>query len=558
MLVYMGLLKATDVEYVSPDPIRSPELPFEESGYEMGEAVVFGDPSLVMETEDEDDETTGEWVMGEPIIIGPVHTVTPELDETAGALGAEELVEEAEAEPAGPTETELLVDQFSGHRQEMSMEDLDLPANPGSTIIRQVDEKVRDLIQEYRHGMQESSRQAFTFLNENQRERLVSEAFRHIGNQADPAAFEQALEALSRRIDQLAAEYQERLSLEAAEQREALFTEVDRHIEETISQQRIILKQEADAYIHQATADYKQRVENDHELLGAANRIVQEREKIMDEAYQKSLAMLQEAETEAQRMQSEHAAALSKAQKILEDAEGRAEEIRQEAQQEGERIIADANLESARIIEAAEQSHQEIIEAATQEGFNVGYQEGREEAIKENAQLLQETTAALNKLHGAFPVAVKQNEEKLVRLALEIAQAVIEDELAARPEIAIKTVERAVKRVSDLERVIIKVNPLDLDLVLPKQEYFRNLLPDVQEFIITGHYAIGRGGCLIETNSGTIDAQISTQLAVVEEVFNKVRAEYDDVEEEVAEVPESAYEPPPAMEYQEPGEEEEG
>ena len=32
------------------------------------------------------------------------------------------------------------------------------------------------------------------------------------------------------------------------------------------------------------------------------------------------------------------------------------------------------------------------------------------------------------------------------------------------------------------------------------------------------------------TDSGTVDAQISTQLAVLDEVFAKVRSEYDEVE----------------------------
>jgi flagellar assembly protein FliH len=218
---------------------------------------------------------------------------------------------------------------------------------------------------------------------------------------------------------------------------------------------------------------------------------------------------------------------------VVNEAEMQAEMIAQEAQNEAERIISDANMESARIIEAAEQSHQEIVEAATQDGFNVGYQEGREEAIKENAQLLMETTNALNKLHAAFPVAVKQNEDKLIKLAMEISRDVIQDELTIKPELCLKAVERAIKKVSDLEKVLVKVNPLDLDIILPKQEYFKNLLPDVQDFVITGHYSIDRGGCLIETNSGTIDAQIKTQLAVVEEVFQSIRSEYDYAEDEM-------------------------
>jgi flagellar assembly protein FliH len=242
--------------------------------------------------------------------------------------------------------------------------------------------------------------------------------------------------------------------------------------------------------------------------------------------------MVQEAETEHARILEDAVVQQQQAEQMLQEAEAQVELMAQEAQAEAERIISEANMEAARIIEAAEQSHQEIVEAATQDGFNVGYQEGREEAIKENAQLLMETTNALNKLHAAFPVAVKQNEDKLIKLALEISREVIQDELMMKPEIVLKNVERAIGKVSDLEKVLIRVNPLDLDLVLPKQEYFRKLLPDVQDFIITGHYSIERGGCHIETNSGTIDAQINTQLAVVEEVFQQIRSEYDFDEEE--------------------------
>jgi flagellar assembly protein FliH len=89
-------------------------------------------------------------------------------------------------------------------------------------------------------------------------------------------------------------------------------------------------------------------------------------------------------------------------------------------------------------------------------------------------------------------------------------------------------VETALRRVSDLEQVIVKVNPLDLDLILPKQETFKMLMPDVQNFAIEGSHTIQRGGCLIETNSGSINATLEAQLGIVEEIFRNVRAEYED------------------------------
>ena len=52
-----------------------------------------------------------------------------------------------------------------------------------------------------------------------------------------------------------------------------------------------------------------------------------------------------------------------------------------------------------------------------------------------------------------------------------------------------------------------RVNPLDLDLILPKEAYFRGILPDVQDFVITGHYAI----CLLYT-SDAADERSSVDL----------------------------------------------
>ena len=316
------------------------------------------------------------------------------------------------------------------------------------------------------------------------------------------------------------------------EERAQSLATIEQYVENSINEQRENMMVEAQEYISNTVQEYKQSLTEDNEYIKAANQIIADRENILNESYEKSLLMVQEAETEHGRIMEDAMMQQQQAEQTIQEAEAQVELMAQEAQAEAERIISEANMEAARIIEAAEQSHQEIVEAATQDGFNVGYQEGREEAIKENAQLLMETTNALNKLHAAFPVAVKQNEDKLIKLALEISREVIQDELAMKPEIVLKNVERAIGKVSDLEKVLIKVNPLDLDMILPKQEFFKKLLPDVQDFVITGHYSIERGGCTIETNSGTIDAQVSTQLAVVEEVFQQIRAEYDFTEDD--------------------------
>lgn len=552
----MGILKANEVIFVDPDAERMLEEAGEigarsiegelEAGYIFGTPIVIGAGAPAawtdtldeqIEAADEIDEDFGDFQMGREVVIGggPKAPSFPGFDEPDPFALEPGFDDEFELTD-GPSESEQLIERFAnflkpeGSEEGVDLSDLELMGQ-NTAILRQVDDRVKQLIDEYRGNVASASGDAASFLSGTQRERLLQEALRQVGEKRDLRTLDQVVEHISGRIDSLAAQKQEELLLMVEEERLKTIERVERYVEETVEKYRADIHDEAATYLKSALDEQRRQLESDHELLAAANRIIEDREAILDEAYQKSLTMVQEAEGQVQRIHQEIANAEETARRIFAEADDKANQMRGDAQREAERIISEANLESARIIEQAEQSHQEIIEAATQEGFNVGYQEGREEAVKENAQLLAETTAALNKLHGAFPNAVKNNEEKLVRLAMEIAEAVIGEELQSRPEVALKTVERAVKRVSDLEKVIIKVNPLDLDLILPKQEYFRNLLPDVSEFVITGHYSIARGGCLIETNSGTVDAQISTQLAVLDEVFARVRSEYEEQEE---------------------------
>ena len=407
-----------------------------------------------------------------------------------------------------------------------------------TSMMTRLDSKVRDMMREQSNAFREQTKEQISFVSAEEKTRLVAEALETIrsGPQAADLDFERIFQDIADYIENLAWHHAEKLHEDLDDERTQMLTSIEEYVENSINEQREQMMMEAQEYISSTVSEYKQSLNEDNEYIKAANSIIAQREQILNESYEKSLMMVQEAETEHARILEDALVQQQQAEQMLQEAEAQVELMAQEAQAEAERIISEANMEAARIIEAAEQSHQEIVEAATQDGFNVGYQEGREEAIKENAQLLMETTNALNKLHAAFPVAVKQNEDKLIKLALEIAREVITDELQMKPEIVLKNVERAIGKVSDLEKVLIKVNPLDLDLVLPKQEFFRKLLPDVQDFIITGHYSIERGGCTIETNSGTIDAQVNTQLAVVEEVFQQIRSEYDfDDEEEMDE-----------------------
>lgn len=391
------------------------------------------------------------------------------------------------------------------------------------TIMGKVDAQIFDKIKEYRKNVQEISDEKLSLLSQNEdMEKLLEEAA-NIVNDIEPARdINQLIADVDLKIQKILKKYSEIKKEELEKKRENMLLEIEKEIDYRINKELEIIQQEAEHYIDETIQYYKKKLESDNQLISTANNIIKRREQILDEAYERSLKIVEEAEEKARQIIESSSYAQDEAAAIIAEYQQKGEEIKSEAELEAERIISDANVESARIIQAAEDQHQDIVEAATQDGFNVGYQEGKEEAIKENSELLKETINALNKLYAALPVAVYQNEEKIIKLSYQVAESVLSEQVTKRDEAAQKFISKSLKNLSDLGSVKINVNPQDLDNVLPKQDYFKALLPDVPEFLISSNNKVIKGNCLISTNSEKYSVSINTQLSILDALFQEV------------------------------------
>ena len=219
-------------------------------------------------------------------------------------------------------------------------------------------------------------------------------------------------------------------------------------------------------------------------------------------------------------------ALLGEREAILAEARLTAERQVLEAQARAAAIVREAEASAARTLLEVETRRQQILDELKQQGYSEGYQEGRGQADEEGAKIINEATDSLNQMAGALREAVKQNEEKILKLAVGIAEKILHDEIVLRPDTVLKTLDEALMKVSDLEEVTIKVNPEDMPTVQTQEEAIRDRLKSVRKVDFASSPKIQRGGVLIETGSGTVDAQIKTQLSVIQEAFEFVRKEY--------------------------------
>lgn len=164
----------------------------------------------------------------------------------------------------------------------------------------------------------------------------------------------------------------------------------------------------------------------------------------------------------------------------------------------------------------------EAIEAAAwAEGFEKGYGSGLRSAQQEQeATLLQLVTLTRNALEDAdeFNRAL---ERQVVDLSLAIAEKVVERELRTDPAVVVDVVRAALEDARGMTTASVRVNPEDHPLVAPLWERLApRPLPDRAQLVADER--VERGGCLIETQMGVIDAQLSSKLSEIANGFEGV------------------------------------
>ena len=102
-------------------------------------------------------------------------------------------------------------------------------------------------------------------------------------------------------------------------------------------------------------------------------------------------------------------------------------------------------------------------------------------------------------------------EARLASLGASIAARILGDELRSSPERIAQIAKDAMREVASAESVRIRLNPLDSPAVRERIADVQAAAASVRSVEIVDDPAIG-GGCLIESDSGVIDATIRAQI----------------------------------------------
>ncbi len=222
------------------------------------------------------------------------------------------------------------------------------------------------------------------------------------------------------------------------------------------------------------------------------------------------------------------AAVQEEAEKIKKEAEraafdevkrknNQAQKIRQEAEDESKRLLEEARQKAAQL-EGEIRGRVETIggearEQGQAEGREAGFQEGKAEAQRLIDNLQRIISAAIERRN----LIIEESETQVINLVLLIAKKVIKVISENQKNVVINNVVQALRKLKSRGEVVIRVNLADLELTSAHIADFMKMVENVKSITVLEDSSVDRGGCILETDFGQIDARISSQLSEIEE-----------------------------------------
>jgi flagellar biosynthesis/type III secretory pathway protein FliH len=164
-------------------------------------------------------------------------------------------------------------------------------------------------------------------------------------------------------------------------------------------------------------------------------------------------------------------------------------------------VIADARRRAQAIIDEACRRRDEVFDEACKEGAEAARKEATEELVR-----LASTQAELRETLSG----------QSIRLGLEIAEKILGEQVRLDPEMIASVAKRAVSQIRWCRSVTIRANPKDVETLRGARKELMAALTNVSDIEVIEDAEVSRGGCLVDTELGQIDATLDSQLAAIE------------------------------------------
>jgi flagellar assembly protein FliH len=156
------------------------------------------------------------------------------------------------------------------------------------------------------------------------------------------------------------------------------------------------------------------------------------------------------------------------------------------------------------------------VERAYKEGFELGLEQGAEKAFQDAKQELLAKAGALESLlkrvEDLKARILVDNEASLIELLYLVAKKMALRDLEENREAVFTILQSLVSEIQADEKVVVQLSQQDLDFLNTIHEKGEKEVDVFKRIKFVANGAIKPGGCLIETEYGTVDATVEERV----------------------------------------------
>ena len=178
----------------------------------------------------------------------------------------------------------------------------------------------------------------------------------------------------------------------------------------------------------------------------------------------------------------------------------------------GDRRRGYRRIDERSLVTRAQKEAHDIRELAAREGYKSGFQQAKDE-LEELKTKLSEFLTLKDEMYDKF-------YPHILEIALAAAEKIIKKEVELSDDILKEVIISAMDELnSDTQKVEIKVNSDDLEFARASSPEIIESKGNGAKVIVSADEKIAQGSCIIVANNGVIDANFTTQLAVLQNAF---------------------------------------
>jgi len=156
-------------------------------------------------------------------------------------------------------------------------------------------------------------------------------------------------------------------------------------------------------------------------------------------------------------------------------------------------------------------TEKDSYERGVSEGMRTGADQTRKESIK-SIEALQNQLKEVALLRKSI---LEKAEKDVLTLALSIAEKILHQEVASNQDTVQNILKAAMKDILDRDNIKVHLHPQDFQYMMGKKEDFLHGFDGIKNIVFEENGGVIRGGAIIETQFGEVDARIDRQFTEV-------------------------------------------